>query len=82
MKISVQIKIVNNEKKLILNRSKRSFEIDENTSSIDLKNLIKTSIAGSDQINIVEEILYSDNKKLDDISTVPLNSRLEYKLLF
>ena len=82
MKISVQIKIVNNEKKLILNRSNRSFEIDENTSSIDLKNLIKTSIAGSDQINIVEEILYSDNKKLDDISTVPLNSRLEYKLLF
>lgn len=82
MKISVQIKIVNNEKKLILNRSNRSFEIDENTSSIDLKNLIKTSIAGSDQINIVEEILYSDNKKLDDSSTVPLNSRLEYKLLF
>ena len=82
MKISVQIKIVNNEKKLILNRSNRSFEIDENTSSIDLKNLIKTSIAGSDQINIVEEILYSDNKKLDDSSIVPLSSRLEYKLLF
>lgn len=82
MKISVQIKIVNNEKKLVLNRSNRSFEIDENTSSIDLKNLIKTSIAGSDQINIVEEILYSNNKKLDDRSTVPLSSRLEYNLLF
>ena len=79
MKYSVQVKVLKETK--TLKNYVTLFDVTENSTSVDFKNIIKSSLINLDNFQEVKQVLYWGNKEIKDNEIVPQVSGLEYNLI-